>query len=100
VEADRKRGRRIAAVWLTERASQKVRCLFTNFTLYKAIKSPKISVTVKDVVKAFLWPNIKIDTRAVNAGLQNLRIKNIQKQEDKKYKNKKFMLVGSIGRYA
>ena len=83
MEADRKRGRRIAAVWLTERASQKARCLFTNSTLYKAIKPPRISANVKGAVKVFLWPNIQIDIRVVNAGLQNLRIKNIQKHEGK-----------------
>jgi hypothetical protein len=93
VEADRKRGRRIAAVWLRERASQKARRLFTNSTPYKEIKSPRISANVKGAVKVFLWPNTKTDTRAVNAGLQNLRIKNIQKQGSK-FKNKKSILVG------
>ena len=66
-----------------ERASQKARSLFTNFTLYKAIKSPRISVTVKGVGKEFLWPSIKIGTPVVNAGLQSLRIRNIQKQGSK-----------------
>ena len=66
-----------------ERANQKVKYLFTNITLYKGIRSQRISVNVKDAEKAFLWPSIKIDTRAVGVGSQNLHIKNIQKQKSK-----------------
>ena len=66
-----------------ERVNQKVEYLLTNITLYKAIRSPKISVSVKDAEKVFSWLSIKIDSRAVSVGSQNLYIKNIQKQKGK-----------------
>jgi hypothetical protein len=41
---------------------------------------PEANAIVRDVVKEFLWLNIKTDIPVVNVGLPNLHIKNSQRR--------------------
>ena len=66
------------------RANQRAKSLFTNFTAYKATRSPERGVTVQDVGKVFSWLNIRTDTRAANVDLLNLCIRSIQNQKGNK----------------
>jgi hypothetical protein len=81
-----------------ERANQKARFLSTNFTAYKATKLLRISVIVRDAVKAFLWLNTRTGTHVENVDLPSLVIRIIQNQKGNK--KKESGIIQSINKFS